>query len=215
MKSIKKKIGAITMFTTLAALITIALFVSCKSTQKLFNQSNLTILVLDENDMPVNEFEIQLTPVKKISAIIEKSGITNQNGITVFYNTPSEPYIVSGQKEGYSKIKPQEINIQANGDLFCFKVSNADYLLSQTEQLYSINKFSEAVDFLEGIECQSNQPLMITLIFYKAFGYVNMGQKEKAGLLLQKLKELDNPAFETSRYCEAIEKILGKLQQPD
>ena len=210
-KLVSKKIITILAFATF---LTIQFFVSCKSTQKLFNQSNLTILVLDENDMPVNGFEINLVPVKKLSGVFEKSGITNQNGMTVFYNAPLVPYLISGQKEGYSKIKPQEINIQANGDLFCYRVLSADYLLLTAEQLYSMNKFLDALELLENIECQKNQALVSTVSFYKAFGYAKTGQKEKAGFALQTLKEADNPAFETSLYCEAIEEMLAQIETP-
>ena len=183
------------------------IFTACKTTQKPEIASNLSILILDENDRAVQDYSITLAHIKK-NEKQESLETTNQTGLCVFYDLMPDEYILSGKKSGYTQMPVQPLKLDNNSELYCFRVYSADYIFDYTEQLYDDEQFQKALELLESICTERNPALQNTVSFYKAYGYAKLGQKEKAGLELQKLKEFDNPAFETSRYCEAIEKMI-------
>ena len=194
--------------TAIIAITFISIFSACKTTQKISGPANLTILIVDENDSPVRDFEINLLQNKKND---EKtvSEMTNNSGLCVFYDLLPDEYQLWGNKSGYTQLSAQSLMFNNVSELYCFKVYSAPSVLDQVEHLYENAQHQKALELLDLLCCNKNTPLQNTVLFYKAYGYASLGQKEKAGFQLQKLKESDNPAFETSRYCEAIEKMLS------
>ena len=192
-------------------------FAACKSTKGFEGNANLTILIVDENDRAVDDFEISLCQNKKVIPDFESCVSTNKNGLCVFYNIAGGEYVLQGQKNGYSKIAFGQFDFNNRSDLYCYRVYSADFILDQTEQLYKKGEYQKALELLEKLCTQEGTLLQNTVAFYKAYGYACLDQKEKAGLELQNITEQQNPAFNTTKYCGAIEQIIEQLPnaQPD
>ena len=188
-------------------------FAACKSTKGFEGNANLTILIVDENDRAVDDFEISLYQKKKVIPDFESCVSTNKNGLCVFYNIAGGEYVLKGQKNGYSKIAFGQFDFNNRSDLYCYRVYSADFILEQTEQFYKKSEYQKALELLETICSDDNTLLQNTVSFYKAYGYARLNQKEKAGFELQNIMEHENPAFKTSEYCGAIEQLLEA--QPD
>ena len=192
-------------------------FAACKSTKGFEGNANLIIMIVDENDRAVDDFEVSLYRTIKIIPDFESSAFTKKNGLCVFYNIPGGEYVLQGQKYGYTKIILGQFDFNNCSDLYCYRVYSADYILEQSEQLYKKNEYHKALELLEKLSTQEGTLLQNTVSFYKAYGYAHLNQKEKAGLELQKITEYQNPAFDSTKYCGAIEQITEQqLQaQPD
>ena len=180
-------------------LLLIVFSVSCKTTKNFSGNANLTILIVDQNDRALENYELTLS---------EFSASTNSNGLCVFYNIPGTDYTISGQKEGYTKIKLQPLSFTSRDELFCYRVFSYDYVLDQAEQLFRKEQYQKALELLQDVCAQSDPLLQNTISFYSAWAYTKLHQKEKAGLELRKIEELEDPAFEASKYCKAIARIL-------
>ena len=171
------------------------------------------VLIVDENDRAVKDFEVLLYRNKKIIPDFENHISTNKNGLCIFYNIPGGEYDVSAQKGGYTKITSEKLNFENRSELYCYRVYSADFILEQTEQFYKKSEYQKALELLETICSDDNTLLQNTVSFYKAYGYARLNQKEKAGFELQNIMEHENPAFKTSEYCGVIEQLLEA--QPD
>ena len=187
-------------------------FFSCKTTKDFKGNANLTIMIVDENDRAVEDFEISIYR-KKVIPYLKSFVLTNKNGLCVSYNIPGGEYILKGQKSGYSKITSSLLDFYNRSDLYCYRVYSADFILEQTEQFYKKSEYQKALELLETICSDDNTLLQNTVSFYKAYGYARLNQKEKAGFELQNIMEHENPAFKTSEYCGVIEQLLEA--QPD
>ena len=192
-------------------------FAACKSTKGFEGNANLTIMIVDENDRAVDDFEISLYRSKKVVPDFESSVSTNKNGLCVFNNIPAGQYVFQGQKNEYTKITFAQFDFNTRSDLYCFRVFSADYVLEQSEQLFKKGEHQKALELLEKLCTQEGTLLQSTVSFYKACCYALLNQKEKAGSELPKITEYKNPAFEASKYCTAIEQIIEQLPnaQPD
>ena len=105
-------------------------FTACNTTKAFDGNANLTIMIVDENDREVNDFEVSLYRNKKIIPDFESCVSTNKNGICVFYNIPGGEYVLKGQKTGYSKITSGQFNFNNCSDLYCYRVYSADFIFT-------------------------------------------------------------------------------------
>lgn len=201
------------LITETALILACLTITACKTVNKSEVLSNLSILVLDENDRAVPDYQIKLQKNKMNDDKSEISETTNESGLCIFYDLQPAEYLISGKKSGYTQMPVQSMQIDRHSDLYCFRVYSAGFVLDEAESLYDTGEYEPALEFLQTICTERNQSLQNTVCFYKAYGYASLGQKEKAGIELQRLKELDSPAFETSRYSEAIEKMIFVKQK--
>ena len=185
-----------------------ALFSSCKSTKAFQGNANLSFLILDQNDRPVEDYELTLFYQRKVLEDFEESASSQTNGICLFYNIPSSLYTLSGKKNGYTKIMPQDFNFTRPDELFCYRVFSYDYVFDQTNQYFNTGQYQKALNLLENLCVEQDPYLQNTLSFYTAYAYAKLGQKEKADLQLQNIVESEDPAFQTLKYRQVIEGML-------
>lgn len=191
----------------------VLLLSSCKTTRNFNDKTNLTVFIVDENDRAVEDYEIIISAETTIRKPLTLSCMTNKTGLCIFNNINLNEYNLYGQKTGYSKIKTEVINLSSCGELLCYRVCSADYTLNDAENLYKKEKYQKALELLDDL-CTDNDSLLQSIVcFYKAYGYAKQNQKEKAGLELSTIAELDNPAFEASKYCKAIEQMLEQVPE--
>ena len=198
-----------------AVVCAVMIFSSCRTMSHQNQNANISFLILDENDLPVKDYQLNITIRKKLGDDFIQTTFSNANGLGVFNNINCQEALISGQKSGYTKIPQEPLTVNSRGELLCYRVFSADYLLDQAEQLYQNKQYQNALALLESLDSQSDFVLQNIVCFYSACNYIKLNQKEKAGLELQKMRELENPAFETSSYCEAIEKMLYQLSSSD
>ena len=193
----------------------VMIFSSCSTTRKQNQKANIPFLIIDENDQPVKDYQITITVPRKIGDDFTQTCFSNSNGLCVFYDINFEEAQIAGQKSGFTKILPEPLSQKSRSELLCHRVSSADYLFDQAEQFYQNKQYEKSLELLESLCTQNDLVLQNIVCFYSACNYIKLDQKEKAGLELQKMRELENPAFETSQYCEAIEKMLALMNAPD
>ena len=177
----------------LACITTLVALMSCSTTKNLFENktANLTILVIDEINNPVKDFEIIIQHRKKHGKPFVQSGFTNQNGLCVFYNIPVAEYILTGQKTACTKINPGPLNFKNSAELFCYQTITIFSALDQAESLFEKGQYNKALTLLESIHADQNALLQNTISVYKAYAYTGLNQKEKANLELKKITLYD------------------------
>ena len=171
----------------------------------------LTILILDENDQTVTDYELQIQAVKtgkKSSKDTLFLSFTDKRGYAFFTDLPGGSYSISGQKEGYTFILQTPLKGLNPADLLCYRVCSAEYVFDRVEALYKNQDYQTALDFLERLCTQDSPSLQAALSFYRSYAYARMKQKEKAELELAQMLEFKNSAFESLKYYEAIKALL-------
>ncbi len=193
----------------LAVLLAAALCLSgCKSTKAFEGNASLTFLILDQNDRAVEDYEITISYQRKILDDFEEKAGSNQKGLCLFYNIPAASYTMSGQKNGYTRLLPQELNFDRPDELLCYRVLSFDYVFDLADQYFKNDQYQKALDLLESLCVLQDPYLQNTLSFYTAYACAKLGQKEKAGLLVQNIVDLEDPAFQASKYRQAIKEKL-------
>lgn len=177
-------------------------FSSCKTTQRFSGNAELTIFVIDENDCPVINTEVNLQ-----SGGVSKLAVTNQSGLCVFYDLTADDYFVFTSKEGFADSLTKICFVERT-EVFCIKVFGAEYIFDQAELLYEKSAFEAAIELLEKVNAGKNQILQNVKSFYLAYGYASSGKNKKARKELDKIKA--EPPFDDSaqKYKLAIQKML-------
>ena len=186
-------------------LICLGLFSACKSLQKNSPAVNLVFLIVDENEKAVSDYQL---------TVAEQRNVTNSRGLCLFYNLPAADYILSGKKSAYTVISDHEVPAQKSSEIICLRVFTKDFILNQAQELFEEEDYSKALELLQRLCCEKDPLLENTLLFHQAYCQAKLGQKEKAGLLLQKMAELEDPAFESQKYCQAIEGLFADPAAP-
>lgn len=201
-KSKTKKQALYLFFTGLCLL-----FTACNSTRKLSFPGNITILVLDQDDHAVEDYQITLSVIKKKKEK-EIKAFSSKSGICFFNNLESGEIYISGKKSGYTLIPLQPLLYDESSKLLCYKIINYDYALDEVERFYENGQIERALELLESLCCENNPLLQNVISFYKAYAYADLKEKEKAELELLRITELKDSAFAASKYRRAIEKKL-------
>ena len=175
---------------------------SCKTTSRFSGTTQLTVFVIDENDSPVNNFDILLE-----SGAVYEPAVTNQNGLCVFYNMTSAEYTVSSKNPGYIDSKTK-LSFTNKNDVFCVKVYSYDYVFNQAEILYQKESYQAAINLLKKLNVGNNKNLQNAKSFYLAYGYASLKQKKETISELKKIKA--EPPFDDSaqKYKSAIQRML-------
>ncbi|MBO4638161.1 MAG: carboxypeptidase regulatory-like domain-containing protein [Treponema sp.] len=175
---------------------------SCKTTQKFSGRTELSIFVIDENDKPVNNFEIIL----KDGAVLE-AVTTNQNGFCVFYDIAAGDYLILAQNPGYTDSRTK-ISFSERNEVFCIKVLSSEYVFDQTELLYEQELYETAIELLKELNIGKNQVLQNVKSFYLAYGFAALKKKREVHSELRKIKA--EPPFDDSaqKYKQAIQQML-------
>ena len=174
--------------------------------------ANLTILILDQNDQMVCDYELEIQAVKNGKKAGKESRFfssTDKRGFAFFDDLPAATYTISGQKEAYTKLSPLPLQNYDVTELLCYRVYSADYVLDQVESLYKKQNYEKALELLEQVCCQDSLSLQAVLSYYKSYALAKMNQKEKAELELAKMLEFKSSAFESLKYYDAIQGLLS------
>ena len=192
---LKKKFVVILVFA-------VNLLISCKTTQRFSGNTELTVFIIDENDRPVNDFEIVLK-----SGAVSVPAVTNQNGLCVFHEITSGDYLIIASNPGYTDSQTK-ISFTERTEIFCIKVFSSEYVFTQAELLYEKELYEAAVKLLQELNVGKNQALQNTKSFYLAYGFALLKKKRDAGIELKKIKA--EPPFDDSaqKYKSAIQRML-------
>ena len=163
------------------------LFFGCRTTGQFTGTAELTVLIVDENGLGVENCDIILSNFNK-----SVHGVTNKNGLCVFNNIPAGEYNLAGQKNGYTKLKPAKFDFNIKGDIFCFEILSSNYVLEETEKLYEQSLYKMALELLDEIVCEKKTSLYAAICLYKAYGFVLQENKKVALSELKKMKKADN-----------------------
>lgn len=185
-------------------LLTGICFYACKTTGQFSGTANLTILIVDENGCGIRDCALTLSNFNK-----DEHGITNEKGLCIFNNAPSGEYKLTGQKNGYTKLKSDTFNYINRGDVFCFKLYSSSFAFDKIEDFYEEHDSQKALELLDEIACDKKSSLYAAICFYRAYGYY-LQQNQKSALgELNKMKKTDK-SFE-----EIYKDFTGKISIVD
>ena len=198
MHSFQWKKMTVIIFLIFAAL----LFFSCKTTQRFSGNTELTVFIIDENDRPVNDFEIVLK-----SGAVSVPAVTNKSGLCVFNEITSGDYFIIVNNAGYANSQTK-ISFVERTEIFCIKVFSSEYVFTQAELLYEKDLYEAAIKLLQELNVGKNQALQNAKSFYLAYGFASINKTREAGIELKKIKA--EPPFDDSaqKYKSAIQRML-------
>ena len=186
--------------------VLICLFFSgCKSTPKFSGNANLCIFVIDENNNPVENFQLDLSGEFK-----NETGITNVNGLCMFNSINSGKYTVCGYKNGYEILSDNQIGFSDKGEVFCIQVQSADFVFESILDLYSRNDFQQGIDLLNTIYFDDFNELGAVISFYKAFGFYKLQNYEAAENELKRIIKKDKKLLLTKMEAENLYDFLER-----
>lgn len=151
-----KQIGVLIIFVFLLS--------SCAS-KPVNKKIELVGMIIDENNNPVKEYIVHCE-----NEFFEKQSVlTNENGLFVFSNMNIGNYLLSGEKNGYSRIKIEKYFLKNDSKILCCQVNSCEYVLSNVLQRKKINDFEGGIKLLNEIYCDENSFENKVVKFYKNF----------------------------------------------
>lgn len=195
-------------FALLSACITDFLL-SCAS-NSVMEAGKVNIVVLNENNEPVKDFEIQCD-YRKANRMKNTKLKTGENGAAIFYIEDADSCLIHGRKNGYTEFSDMEIEFSKKCQIFYCQVFSCSYILDKAESCFEEENYDEGRELLDTVFCGDNQILQSVIHLYKAYGYCLEGIYDKATSELDLAKELGNEDMETT--FELLEKLINKGEQ--
>lgn len=159
------KAAAIILSVIVAEFIFGIAFSSCKTVPKFSGANELCGVIVDENNMPVNEYVVKCGT----DFVTAKVAITNERGIFVFNNMPAGKYYFWGEKEGWAKIVKQPFLFNSREKMFCCKVNSLNSALDNIETQIKCGNYQEALSLLDEICYRKKTPEEEVVTFYKKY----------------------------------------------
>ena len=168
----KRKLGSFLWLITFCAVY----LCSCSSTKKLsgIGNSEIIILIIDENNKPVKDYQLTITQNN-----LDSSGFSNEQGMCFFPGIPDGQVLVTGYKKECSRIQ-SVIQTQGCGDVFCFKVQGAQSVFCRALELYKNNHYEQALALIENLYAQEDTLCCNAIHLFKAYGFLMGGNRDSA-----------------------------------
>ncbi|MCR4899541.1 MAG: hypothetical protein K5907_01865 [Treponema sp.] len=149
--------------------------------------SNLVVLVIDQNNQAVKDFLLVLKNDKNYG-----TALTNSQGVGRFTGIEKGDYFLSGKKHGYTVLTESPVSIIPSGEVLCFQILNAQTVFDKTLSLFLEQKFNDGLYLLNDLCAAPDSVLLETLCLYKAYALNQQNQKGAAGLQLMLAANIEN-----------------------
>lgn len=150
-------------FRILILICTGLFLVGCKSAPVKKEVSDFCGIVIDENNMPVENFVIQVNGKTEL----KKTGVTNSEGIFVVSDVNTGIVKISGFKDGYAVYENSEVEFFDRTKMFCIQVNSCNVILDKVEKYISLGEMEKAEKELSEIYCSKHKILRTVLDEYK------------------------------------------------
>ena len=163
------------------SLVICLFFTACATKPGFDGRGDLCGLVIDENNAPVKDFIVEVSPAGAATGklggtmIPPRPVLTNESGLFVFYGLPSGVYLLSGARTGYLRISENPYRFDDRTKIICLQTKSFRAAVLCAEELISLGQTEEAGEVLDGICCESGSP---EEVFFKEY--------------ISKLKEVKN-----------------------
>ncbi|MBO4532674.1 MAG: hypothetical protein J5726_03145 [Treponema sp.] len=181
-----RKTGVRKSFFVAAGFLLITLFATgCRSTRAISNRgdSSIVILVIDENNRAVKDFSVVLENSKHCG-----NGATNTQGMCSFNGIAKKEYLLSGQKNGYTKLSSIPVKLEHMGDVQCFSVLSEDCVFKKVLTLYEQGQFTQGLSLLETLCVIPGSWSYEAMCLYEAVGLIKTNKKREGVITLEKIK---------------------------
>ena len=139
--------------------------VSCASNPKFSGNGDLCGYVVDENNLPVEEFIISCKGQKGIL----KTTLTDKNGLFVFENMALGNCWIKGRKNSFVELEKSMLIFGDRSKILCFQVSSIDRALDKVEEMILYGDYEGANQLLGKIVCEKGSPSKEVLSIYKKY----------------------------------------------
>lgn len=187
----------------LAFLILDVFFVSCVSNEKLNDRCDLCGIVVDEKNMPIDEYVIYGK-----NGTYETSAITNSNGLFVLQNMPKGNCEIYGEKKGYCDLSEKYFFYDMS-KILCCQINSLPGAIDDVEKLIKQNEYKKANEIIDEVKFEHTTNEEIVVYSYKVYLDYKLREKEKMVIDLNYLKELDNQKI--SDFIEKMEELINGM----
>lgn len=187
----------------LAFLILDVFFVSCVSNEKLNERCDLCGIVVDEKNMPIDEYVIYGK-----NGTYETSAITNSNGLFVLQNMPKGNCEIYGEKKGYCDLSEKYFFYDMS-KILCCQINSLHGAIDDVEKLIKQNEYKKANEIIDEVKFEHTTNEEIVVYSYKVYLDYKLREKEKMVIDLNYLKELDNQKI--SDFIEKMEELINGM----
>lgn len=187
----------------LAFLILDVFFVSCVSNEKLNDRCDLCGIVVDEKNMPIDEYVIYGK-----NGTYETSAITNSNGLFVLKNMPKGNCEIYGEKKGYCDLSEKYFFYDMS-KILCCQINSLPGAIDDVEKLIKQNEYKKANEIIDEVKFEHTTNEEIVVYSYKVYLDYKLREKEKMVIDLNYLKELDNQKI--SDFIEKMEELINGM----
>lgn len=187
----------------LAFLILDVFFVSCVSNEKLNERCDLCGIVVDEKNMPIDEYVIYGK-----NGTYETSAITNSNGLFVLQNMPKGNCEIYGEKKGYCDLSEKYFFYDMS-KILCCQINSLPGAIDDVEKLIKQNEYKKANEIIDEVKFEHTTNEEIVVYSYKVYLDYKLREKEKMVIDLNYLKELDNQKI--SDFIEKMEELINGM----
>lgn len=187
----------------LAFLILDVFFVSCVSNEKLNERCDLCGIVVDEKNMPIDEYVIYGK-----NGTYETSAITNSNGLFVLQNMPKGNCEIYGEKKGYCDLSEKYFFYDMS-KILCCQINSLSGAIDDVEKLIKQNEYKKANEIIDEVKFEHTTNEEIVVYSYKVYLDYKLREKEKMVIDLNYLKELDNQKI--SDFIEKMEELINGM----
>lgn len=137
----------------------------CATTNKFIGKGDLCGFIVDENNNPISDYVV----VCKGKMNMMQSTFTNESGIFVFYNLPAGKYTISGEKEGFSRLKETEYQFLQRGKIFCCQIDSIDSVLDSVEKMILLKEYKTGIELLNSLSYEMNTEEEKVITYYLDF----------------------------------------------
>lgn len=161
------------------------LFNSCVTEKNCIKKSNLSGIVIDENNRPVSNYKVicHLNSLKSIAAY------TNNSGIFVLPNLETGNYSFSGLKENYGRINKKSFCFNGSASMFCCQVSSIKELICNADLLIENKEYEKAIEIINQIMVTEDNYNYVLVLLYKIYLYKKINKMDAYAESVRLLKK--------------------------
>lgn len=174
---------------------------SCGSTPKFSGKGDFCILVIDENNQPVNQ--VVLSCYK--NGVEMGTGISNENGLILIENFSGGKYEIKGLKSGYGIGEKMPVNFSSRNDVFCFQIRSGDSVLDEVEKYYENGGYEEGLECLNNLYFEKKDYVYALICYYKAYGLMKLGRKKEAVGEIKKIEHVKQFHVDLTKLKKVLE----------
>ena len=171
----------------------------CMSKPKFEGDGDLCGLVIDENNLPVSDFVVSCSALKRPVT-------TNESGLFVFYSVPSGEYSLSGKKTNYLQLKNVNYNFSDRSKIIVMQTKSFKAAILSAEEDLRLGQLESAKETLDDICYEAGSSEENYIRMFKFYTLQNKREQQKYYSKLKKRINGDEQFF--NKYLTKMEEVI-------